>query len=186
MDFLATKMHTAARARAGLTGDVWEKAKEIRDMTQKDRKGSPWEMELRKRYANTIREAYGRASRAGGDRAAMAREIGRAASQKVPTLEKYIRQTREAERQQAILSLDELKSAARAQGEAEARAKAEQFAAYQEGIDARNNQEVVALLSLIGTGLGAGVGFAFGGGPAGAAVGAGIGGSIGAAAGEMV
>ena len=180
-------MHTAARARAGLTGDVWEKAKEIRDMTQEGREGSPWEMELRKRYANTIREAYGRASRAGGDRAAMAREIGRAASQKVPTLEKYIQQTREAERQQAILYLDELKSAARAQGEAEARAMAEPYAAYQEGINNRNSQEVVALLSLIGTGVGAGAGgLATGGNPAGIATGAGIGGGLGRTVGEMV
>lgn len=187
MNFLSQKMHEAAREKAGLTGEAWEQAQRLRGATREDREAAPWETAIRQRYANAIREAYGRAGRFGGDRAAQARAIGRSASRAVPELEQYIAQTRDAEREQAILDFSGLKVSLEAGAARSAEYKAGLLADYQSGQDARDQAQMAGLLSLLGTGLGAGIGFvASGFNPAGAAAGAVVGGGLGSAAGSAL
>jgi len=183
MNFLSQKMHEAAREKSGLTGESWKQAQKLRGATREDRDAAPWETAIRQRYANAIREAYGRAGRFGGDRAAQARAIGRSASRAVPELEQYIQTTRDAEREQAIQDFSGLKVSLEAGEARAAEYKAGLLANYQDGQDARDNAQMAGLLSLLGTGIGAGIGF-FAGGPSGAMAGAAIGGGIGDAAGS--
>lgn len=126
---------------------LFDKAKELRELSQGRAPMQPWEKDFRDRLNQAGRKLYAGAGLGGGNRAAQQRAIQMGLSQKAGDVENAILRAREQEQRVAQEELDNLLITARSAGKSAALALASQ---HQQWLTAQEQRNAAELSGIIG------------------------------------
>jgi len=127
---------------------LFQKAKELRELSQGRAPTQPWEQDFRKRMNEAANRLYAGAGLGGSNRAAQQRAIRGGLAQKSGEMENSILQAREQEQRVATEELENLLITARSAGKSAALALASQ---HQQWLIARDERNQAQMASIIGS-----------------------------------